>query len=257
MQNIYILFMHFFIYSVIGWLLEVIYCKIIDGKFYNRGFLNGPYCPIYGFGAISIILLLQRFEYNPILIFVFGLLLTSILEYITSFLMEKIFNAKWWDYSKEKFNIYGRVCLKNSIMFGLLALILIYGLNPLITKFVDLFNVDYLYKIVNLIFVLMVIDCSVTVMEIINLKEKLMDLKEFTETIIKEKNIFNENSDAAKKLDEFKEKLISKKDILNNHLLKAFPNLTFKENHIEFLKIKELIKEKKEKIKITNKIKQK
>ena len=161
--------------------------------------------------------------------------------------MEKLFNAKWWDYSKEKFNIHGRVCLKNSIMFGLLALILIYGLNPLITRFVNLFNIDYLYKIVNLIFVLMVIDCSVTVMEIINLKEKLTDLKEFTETIIKEKNIFSENSEASKKLDEFKEKLISKKDILNSHLFKAFPNLTFKENHLEFLKIKEFIKKGKNK----------
>ena len=235
--------MHFFIYSIIGWILEVIYCKILDGKFYNRGFLNGPYCPIYGFGAIFIVLLLKRFSFFPPLVFVLGFLLTSTLEYITSFLMEKIFNAKWWDYSKEKFNINGRVCLKNSIMFGLLSLILIYGLDPVITKLIDLIKIDYLSKIATLLSALILLDLNITIMEFINIKEKLMDLKNYTDTLIKEKNIFNENSDAYKKLEEFKEKLLSKKDLLNNHILKAFPNLTFKGYPKEFLKLKEFIKD--------------
>ena len=105
-------FLLFFIYSFIGYICEVIYCFILDkGKFQNRGFLYGPYCPIYGFGAIAIIVLLSKYEQYPIVLFVMGAIVASIIEYITSYLMEKIFNNKWWDYSNKKFNINGRICL--------------------------------------------------------------------------------------------------------------------------------------------------
>lgn len=240
MEKFYLLFLYFYIYSIIGWSLEVIYCRLLEGKFTNRGFLHGPYCPIYGVGATIIVLTLNRFYNNPILVFIFGLILTSILEYITSLIMEKIFNAKWWDYSNMKFNIHGRVCLLNSTLFGVLALLLVYILNPIITLLIEKINISYITYISTILIILMSIDITSTVAEFLNLKKKLAELKEFTETLIKEKSSFKENSQTYKNILELKEKIINKKNIINNRFIKAFPHITFKENHFEFLNIKEL-----------------
>lgn len=101
---------YFMIYSVVGWIYETTLCSITDRHFVNRGFLNGPYCPIYGSGALLDVLILGRIE-NPFLLFILGVLVTCSLEYLTSYVMEKLFKARWWDYSDKKFNIGGRVCL--------------------------------------------------------------------------------------------------------------------------------------------------
>ena len=101
----------FFAYSFLGWVCECIYCSIPAKKFINRGFLEGPYCPIYGCGAMLVIYLLTPFAAKPLLLFVAGILVTSALEYITSWLMEMFFHTKWWDYSTYPFNINGRICL--------------------------------------------------------------------------------------------------------------------------------------------------
>ena len=103
-------FLWLMIYSIIGWIYESTLCSITNKKLINRGFLNGPYCPIYGSGAILVILILGRIK-NPVLLFFLGALVTCSLEYLTSYVMEKLFHARWWDYSQRKFNINGRVCL--------------------------------------------------------------------------------------------------------------------------------------------------
>ncbi len=130
-------FLLFMIYSVAGWILEVT-CKLIEYKrFINRGFLIGPYCPIYGWGAVAITFLLYRYSYDPLILFFMTLLTCSILEYATSWVMEKLFKARWWDYSKRKFNIDGRVCLGTMIPFGIFGMILTYVTNPLIISGLD------------------------------------------------------------------------------------------------------------------------
>ena len=225
---------------MIGWTLEVIYCRLLEGKFTNRGFLHGPYCPIYGTGATLIVIFLNRFYAIPALVFILGVIVTSILEYITSFIMEKLFKAKWWDYSNMKFNIKGRVCLLNSTLFGVLALLLIYILNPAITVIIEKINPKYISYISTILMILMSIDITSTVAEIINLKKKLSELREFTETLLKEKSIFSENSQTYKSILNLREKIINKKNVINNRLIKAFPSLTFKENHFELLNIKDL-----------------
>lgn len=240
MEKFYLLFLYFYIYSIIGWTLEVIYCRLLEGKFTNRGFLHGPYCPIYGTGAILIVIFLNRFYNNPALVFILGIIVTSILEYITSFIMEKLFNAKWWDYSNMKFNIKGRVCLLNSTLFGVLSLLLVYILNPAITMLIEKINPKYIPYISNILIILMSIDITSTVAEIINLKKKLSELREFTETLLKEKSIFSENSQTYKSVLDLREKIINKKNVINNRIIKAFPSLNFKENHFELLNIKEL-----------------
>ena len=120
----------FFIYSFLGWLIEVVGKLIQKGKFINRGFLIGPYCPIYGFAALTMIFLWKGYLNAPFTLFILITLTAAILEYITSFILEKIFKTRWWDYSNYKFNINGRICLETMIPFGFAGLILMYVLNP-------------------------------------------------------------------------------------------------------------------------------
>ena len=125
------------LYSVIGWISEMIYCYIYDKSFTNRGFLCGPLCPIYGFGSLFIVFLLSKFKYNPLLIFILGMIGCTIIEYITSYLMEKLFDSKWWDYSNYKYNIKGRICLLNSLIFGIGSIIIIYIIQPMVDMFIN------------------------------------------------------------------------------------------------------------------------
>lgn len=100
----------FFIYSLIGWLMEVLLTLYNEHKFVNRGFLLGPCCPIYGFGCIILYLLLKPYTNNVIVLFILTLFTCSVIEYITSYFMEKIFHLRWWDYSNLKYNLNGRIC---------------------------------------------------------------------------------------------------------------------------------------------------
>ncbi len=123
------LFFYFIFYSVLGWVYETILCSIEAGHVVNRGFLNGPYLPIYGLGSIGFLLLLGK-EANVLLIFLLGAVIACALEYVTSFAMEKAFGARWWDYSERKYNLNGRICLAAAIVFGVFAVILIKFLHP-------------------------------------------------------------------------------------------------------------------------------
>lgn len=131
----YILLM---IYSFLGWLCESLYVSFAQQKVINSGFMNGPICPIYGFGAMLVILFLQPFTKSLLLIFILGVILTSSLEYFTSWLMEVLFHTRWWDYSQFRINLNGRICLFNSILFGLMSLFVVYYLNPAVMNTVNL-----------------------------------------------------------------------------------------------------------------------
>ena len=133
MQTFCLWFLYFTAYSILGWACETFYCSVGSRKFVNRGFLNGPVCPVYGFGAVLVILLLRSTEKNLVALFLSGMMVTTVLEYLTSVLLEKLFHMKWWDYSRYKFQINGRVCLLNSLMFGGLSVILMRVLHPWIS----------------------------------------------------------------------------------------------------------------------------
>ena len=128
------IFLYFLAYSFVGWLWEGLISLFRDHKIVNRGFLNGPYCPIYGFGALIFIALMQYTD-NLAVMFFAGGLLACILEYLTSVLMEKLFKARWWDYSKRPFNINGRVCLLGYLIFGAGAVGVFY-LQPFLSNVV-------------------------------------------------------------------------------------------------------------------------
>ena len=117
--------MIFFIASVIGYLVEITFCSIGSKKLIiNRGFLIGPYIPIYGVGTVLVVLFLYKYSNDPWVFFWMTVILCSFIEYVTSYIMEKIFKVRWWDYSHEPFNYNGRICLKNSLIFGFAGLIL-------------------------------------------------------------------------------------------------------------------------------------
>ena len=134
LHTIEIYFLLFISYAFLGWCMEVT-CKFIQHKkFINRGFLIGPYCPIYGWGALAITILLKRYMEDPLVLFVMSTIICSIIEYLTSYFMEKKYHARWWDYSNKKFNINGRICLETLIPFGILGVAIMYGTNPILFK---------------------------------------------------------------------------------------------------------------------------
>lgn len=123
--------------SIIGWMMEVI-CKSLEyGRYINRGFLIGPWCPIYGVGSLLIVHFLSDYAHRPGVVFLLGIVLCGTLEYLTSYLLEKIFHARWWDYSRKRFNLNGRICANTLIPFGLLGLLLVYVLKPFLFGLFD------------------------------------------------------------------------------------------------------------------------
>ena len=126
-----VVFLLLLFYSFLGWCGEMIYCSIGQRKLCEkRGFLNGPLCPIYGHGALLVLAVLSGRWESPVATFLVGMVLTSAVEYVTSYVMEKLFHMRWWDYSRRRFNLGGRVCLLNSLLFGLACLVLRYGIQP-------------------------------------------------------------------------------------------------------------------------------
>lgn len=162
MYKTFILIALFLIYSFIGWIVEVSAFLIQDHKFVNRGFLIGPVVPIYGTGGILITILLTKYQSDPIVLFCMAVIVCSILEYLTSYIMEKIFKTRWWDYSNKKFNINGRICLSNLIVFGIMGLVMVYLINPFLIGILNKIDPILLKCVVSILMVLFVIDFFVS-----------------------------------------------------------------------------------------------
>lgn len=129
------------IYSFFGWVWETCYVSVKSGKFVNRGFINGPLCTIYGFGAVSVYVILKPFSDNLLYLYLGGVVVATALEYVTAVLMESIFHTSWWDYSDNKFNFQGRICLGASLGWGAFTVILFKVLHPLVESIVSLYPV--------------------------------------------------------------------------------------------------------------------
>ncbi len=151
-------FLYFIIYAFFGWLLEVI-CKLIEKKrFINRGFLLGPICPIYGYGVLAIIILIGSLKGDILAVFLKSILVCSILEYFTSYFMEKLFKARFWDYSHHKYNLNGRICLETMIPFGLLGVLVVYIIHPPIANLLSQFSLQTKSIIATIIFIIYLAD---------------------------------------------------------------------------------------------------
>lgn len=215
-QNIETYVLLFTIYSIMGWLMEVVLGLIQHHKFVNRGFLIGPYCPIYGFGGVAITLLLGNFmqtmEKVSLLdsIWISTIVIMCIcgtLEYVTSYLMEKLFHARWWDYHRFKLNINGRICLETLLPFTIIGqIILRYG-NPVFLGLIGNINQPWLHIITIIIICIFATDASVSYNIIHSFKKISNEAKDNTEEITK------------------KVKEIISKTWRGRRLVSAFPNV--------------------------------
>ena len=136
--NIYQLLWIFFIYSFIGWCGEVVLAAVNRHKFVNRGFVSCPLCPVYGAGAVAVSVFLPELEEQLFFLFLGGMIVTAFVEYLTGRLLELIFHKKWWDYSEQKFQLDGYVCLKNSVIWGICSVLVIRIFNPLLCRGLEL-----------------------------------------------------------------------------------------------------------------------
>lgn len=172
------IFLLLILYSFLGWCGEMIYCSIGQGKLCEkRGFLNGPLCPIYGHGALLVLVVLGQRWNNPISTFLIGMVLTSTVEYLTSYLMEKLFHMRWWDYSHHHFQLNGRICLLNSTLFGLACLVLRYVVHPRVMKpILWLFDHGLAVPLALVLFVLYAADIVLSVRSAIQIGNRLEKL---------------------------------------------------------------------------------
>lgn len=242
----------FTIYSFLGWCVEVSFAACKTGKFVNRGFLNGPVCPIYGFGATIVIVCLSPILDNIFILFIGSILLTSVLELITGFLLEKIFQQKWWDYSNAKFNIGGYICLRFSVIWGIACTFTLKIVQPLVYGIINIIP-DLIGEIVVYsIQIILITDFIITILSIQKLNKRLKLLNDIAQKLKYMSNTVGESiSEKSINLSEkitpirhnINEELIEKyKYLLNknikshNRLMKAFPNLK-SQNYHSILKI--------------------
>lgn len=220
----------FFIYAFLGWCTEVSYAATKTGKFVNRGFLNGPWCPIYGFGVVIVLAFLEPLKDNLLLLFLGSVVLTSALEWLTGFLLEKLFAQRWWDYSDEPFNLSGYICLRFSLAWGFACLFVVKLLHPTVLLFIRLIPHLVGLVLLSILIVVMVIDLAATVSAIAKLNRRLALIDELAGRIREASNDFGEDLaervlDAAEKgadwredLEELSDRLAQRREELSDDL---------------------------------------
>ncbi|MBF4695006.1 putative ABC transporter permease [Fusibacter ferrireducens] len=179
------LFLIFVSYAFIGWVTEVIYAYSKEHKWINRGFLYGPFCPIYGVGAVAIIGIVEFFnshimqnrDLSLIEMFLLVVFVTSGLEWLTGYFLEKMFHAKWWDYSDKKFNVMGYICLRFSIYWGVVGVFVIKVVNPLIMKALHYLEGPVYVEIGCLFMLYFAVDGYKTVRGMIDLRNLIIELE--------------------------------------------------------------------------------
>ena len=206
----YTYFLLFTIYSFIGWLLELAFSYIQLKKVVNRGFLIGPYCPIYGAGCLLLIILLSDYADNILVLFSLSIIVCSLLEYFTSLIMEKIFNLRWWDYSNMKFNINGRICLETMVPFGVIGVLVVKYFNPWLLSIINLVHPQTITIVVIILMSLFIIDVLVSCNVVFNLKNVT-------------RNVTKDSTEEIKKAIH---KFIHNNLFMYDRIIKAFPNMS-------------------------------
>lgn len=170
----------FFIYAFVGWIVEVIYYGINEGKFVNRGFLNGPLCPVYGFGFYGVIVALTPVEDNFPMLFFGSMLITTVVEFLAGFILYKAFELRWWDYRDRKFNVLGFICLRFSIYWGIACSLAMKMLHPTVMFILE--KCPFIIKIIALAVcaVLLVFDLFETIIAVIGFKKKIKVITDIT-----------------------------------------------------------------------------
>lgn len=236
----------FFIYCMIGWVWESCYESILNKKILNRGFLNGPYIPIYGFGGVFIVLVLQKFEaplwsLATLKIYIVGAIGATILEYVTSYVLEKLLKARWWDYSNYPLNLNGRICLIASLFWGVVAVSAIDILNPFLMSSYANASHDAVLIFVTVMVTLFVVDLGVTVNSILDLHSRVqllmaMEGDKLGEFLEERKEVFGR----------YKDKFMNIGNPFTMRIMNSFPNLRFSSESMQnvYVKIKNMMTKK-------------
>ncbi len=259
-NNLIEILTYFVIYSFLGWVMESIVRSIAEKKLINTGFLHGPYCPIYGVGALIMMFFLQQFENKIAILFIASILILTIWEYIVGVFLETVFKTKYWDYSDQKFNIQGRVCLLNSIAWGVLGVIFVKILHPTIENVLKMINPQIIKYFTYIVSTILFTDMIISVIKMLNIKTTLDKIEELNKQIkekikeIRKENKIKEKKDTIDNIKEIVKDLKKKRNriILRLYrnvyrLKKAFPDINTKEITEILTQKKDFIKREKNK----------
>ena len=250
---------YFITYSFLGWVMESIFRSVCEKKLINTGFLKGPFCPIYGIGAIIMILFLKNFSNNLILLFFISIIVFTIWEYIVGILLEKLFHTKYWDYSNNKFNFQGRICLMNSIFWGILGVVFIQYIHPFIENIIEKLDIRLLTYIYSIIGIAILVDMITSIIKVKNIKATLEKIEELNKEIKEKLREITDGrkTDILENIQNLVEQLKYKRNKTMLHLYKnvyrlkkAFPAINTKEiteilnKKIELKEIKDKLKKK-------------
>lgn len=181
--SLYHILAYFLIYSCLGWCLEVVYAAVTTGNIINRGFLNGPVCPIYGFGMILVLLLLTPLSHSTLLLYLGGVILPSALELLGGWALEKLYHTRWWDYSERPFNIGGYICLQFSLMWGVGTLVMMKIVHPSIATLVELVPPTVGLITMVLLYIVYAVDVVATAIAAAGLADTLETMEQLADSI--------------------------------------------------------------------------
>lgn len=239
-MSVYDMLLSFFTYSFLGWCAEVAFAAVRQRQFVNRGFLNGPLCPIYGIGVTAVVTLLAPYTDHLLVLYVMSALLVTLLEYVTGALLEKIFHLKWWDYSNMPLNIKGYVCIPFSLIWGVACVTIAKLIHPLIMRVLS-----WIPEVIGIIILIICIaalaaDLSVTAGGILKWNHRMDRMKEIADELHRlsdqiGENIYQNMMNGLEKQGELKKRADALKtryeDMLDHQnqtgrrLLKAFPQM--------------------------------
>ncbi len=223
-------FLIFLVYSFLGYLVEVFFCSRIEKKLVlNRGFCLGPYLPIYGVCCVIMSAFLVRYQKDPFTLFVMGAFVCTAIEYLTSYLLEKIFKARWWDYSERSFNIEGRVCLSNALLFGIGGLCCVYLINPLLTQLLTKISPPVLMTLATILLIIFISDVIITIITMWQVK---IASKKFA------------RRDMTSEISRLVRGEVIKNAALIRHMLNAFPKIDMKDRKDPLAQVKSYLEGK-------------
>lgn len=266
-QHFYYLMAYFLLYSFLGWVLEVAFHALCKGTIVNRGFLNGPVCPIYGIGMLSVIVLLSPLKHHLFLLFICGTVFATLIELIGGFVLYKLFHMRWWDYSNEPFNLDGYICARFSLAWGFCILFAVLIVHPVVELNVHIMDRPLGYVFVAICYVLFAADCIITVLTVAKLNTKLKrlnrlgtEIRGFSDNLTE--RIAQKSLDAGAKIqegriqgalakteleDEFnmlRLQLAEHRHYSYGRLLRAFPDINHREYNDELADIIEYMKKR-------------
>lgn len=183
----------FFLYGFLGWCAEVAFQAIRQGKFVNRGFVNGPICSIYGFGVLSVLLVLEPLKDNLLILFLGSVVFTSVLEFLTGWVLEKLFHDKWWDYTNRPLNIKGYICLEFSLAWGAACVVVVDLIHPLVVKLVNIIPTTLGWVLLCIFAATWIADHIVTIIEVCKLPKRLRAIQAIEDALTSVSEEIGEN----------------------------------------------------------------